>query len=204
MDICFAFWTFGCDVNWNAWSAIGSLSAALAALGIAYHAHVTSQRARAITNKVVSRHMLHELVQIYYVSCWWYDLHKQISSGAIPRQFDPALKLAFYDLNNIATPIYDGYYSLIPTFKPSVSEFVLAAYAGVNRAKHRLSRFKEQNDFHPTQDNFNKLFKLSASLKNDLHVALLQLADEHGADPKKLLSAGPARYTDPAWWDEPT
>ena len=204
MEICFAFWKTSCDIIWDAWSAAGTFFAGIVAIGIAYHSYVATGRDQSKKNRVIARHMYSELVRIYNIACWWDDLHRKISSGAIPTDFQPALRLAFYDAENISTPIYDGFHSTITSFSSLLGELILAAYSQVSLAKGRLERYEQQNRLEPNQKNFDTLLPVISGLKNDLYVVLSQLAQELQIDAKTSLAPGPARYTDSAWWTEHT
>ncbi|MGE8496334.1 MAG: hypothetical protein ACN6O6_02410 [Pseudomonas sp.] len=197
MDGCWAFWDLGCVIDWQAWSAIGSLLAVATAICITLRSEQRAKSAKIQENFIILTQLYIETRKILFTSEWCNQLTSQVRSGAIPAGFDPPFKFAIRDLKTLNTLVYDLHGHVIPQFERTVAGVLIGQYTNIktnlNMVQQTLIELKEL----PYSKQFDRL---------ELHISALQtasfnivedLAHTLGYSNPEDRKPGPESYT--AW-----
>lgn len=193
MDGCYAFWRLGCVIDWNAWGAIGSMLAAIVAILISVLSIRKNQTERSQMNSVILGQLYIEAKRIYWVSDWYGQLKEQILNGAIPSDYDPALKLAIRDVRTLSTRVYDRFGQHLPSLPHTIAGVLIAQYSEIQTKLGAIELALDQEVALQTQ--FDRISNDVVMLRNAAFNIVENLADVLGYTDKSLRAPGPESYT---------
>lgn len=165
MDGCYAFWQLGCVIDWDAWGAMGSLLAALSAVGITVFHERKDRRDRASKEKSILAQLYIEAKKILFVTEWSLEYSRKVQGGNLPEGFDAALNLAIKDIAGLNTSVYDLFSGDLLQISQPTAGLLIAQYSVIKTQLHYVKQLLEGTAELSPQKRFNKL---------EEHVMLLQ------------------------------
>ena len=194
MDGCVAFWELGCRIDWEAWSAIGAMLAAVVAVWVTLRADKRITRDRSETNHIVLAQLYAEARDTMYKASWCLDLDRQIKDGCLPRGYEPALGLALRDLRELNTHIYDRFGQVILQFRPAIAGVLISQCAAIRTELGHLSGLLSESTLSK-QKAFDRSLGSVQRIRNSAFNIAHDLAMELGRNDPEELEPGPESYS---------
>jgi hypothetical protein len=201
MDGCWAFWEIGCVINWQAWSAIGSLLAVATAIFITLRGELRAQSAKTQENLIIISQLYIEAKKILFTAEWCSQLTSQVRTGAIPASFDPPFKFAIRDLKTLNTLVYDLHGHVIPQFERAVAGVLIAQYTNIKTNLNMLQQTLFELKELPYSKQFTRLELHISALQTASFNIVADLANALGYSDPEDRKPGPERYTEWAEFD---
>lgn len=195
MDGCWAFWEIRCVINWQAWSAIGSLLAVATAIFITLRGELRAKAAKTQENRIILTQLYIEAKKILFTAEWCSQLTSQVRAGAIPADFDPPFKFAIRDLKTINILVYDLHGHVIPQFERTVAGVLIAQYTNIKTNLNMLHQMLIELKDLPYSKQFDKVQLHISALQTASFNIVEDLAHTLGFSNSEDRSPGPESYT---------
>lgn len=195
MSTCWAFWEAGCVIDWEAWSAIGSLAAVFFAVASTVRIERRAYSEKEAAQKAVLIQIFDEARTIMFTANWCKQLNDQASSGRIPSSFDPPFAVAIIDIKKLNTHIYDLHGHTLPQLPSPLSGVLMGQYRKIKTHLNIISAILSDTKDQPAHKVFHSIYPHIESLLIPSSNIALDLASHLTFEQGSNLDPGPESYT---------